>query len=168
MSTDNESEVIRQKMHKLRRRLDQEATQWTSDAHRWLDWKHYVGQYPLVSVGLAAVAGYLLIPGKSKPTELRLDEMSRSELLKQFGSLGKAAVPPQPSLLSSAINLTTNMLIRAAIAYAGQQVGKVMGHEAANSENSSTGTETGTGDHSPNTPVPFGVFDGDRSIHRMA
>jgi ElaB/YqjD/DUF883 family membrane-anchored ribosome-binding protein len=74
--------------------------------HQTLDWKEYVGEYPLVALGLAAGAGFLvagLLKRKPSPRERILDALA--EITEDFtdqarnaigGALGKGLISSKP------------------------------------------------------------------------
>lgn len=60
----NQIDEIRQEMARLRLGLHQDASSVVGEATHAFDWKARLTQYPWVTVGLAIVVGYLVVPKK--------------------------------------------------------------------------------------------------------
>lgn len=131
MNRDPTADDIRARMAAVREHLDHDVEGIVEGAGRLTDWRNYVQAFPWGSMAAAAALGYLAVPR-------RLEIVSPdAETLEKLARKNRLVVEHRPrgrnkrGVLATGFNLVGNMLLRAAIAYAGQQVGKVLGPEAA-------------------------------------
>ncbi|QDT54840.1 hypothetical protein Pan44_28780 [Caulifigura coniformis] len=131
MSEQLSAEELRRLMDVVRHRMSGEAANVASSAKRLADWRFYLHEFTGPVLAAAGVVGFLLVPKKQKPVA-DLDQLQRIAEKKGW-IVDPATVTPnrKPSLVESGMNLAGNMLLRAGIAFAGQQVGKIFGHEMA-------------------------------------
>lgn len=125
------ADAIRREMDTIRANLGSDVDGLMSNAQQLTDWRHYVRQFPWPSLGAVLALGYFAVPRK-------LEIVSPDEkTLRKLAKHNRLVVEHQPrgeekrGLLMSLANLTGNMLLRAGIAYVGQQAGKVFGEQAA-------------------------------------
>jgi hypothetical protein len=78
--SDDNAEQIRKRMAQLRRELDVDMGNVSRSARAMTDWTFYVRRFPWAVAGVAAVAGYLLIPKKKQP--ISPDPETLAELVK--------------------------------------------------------------------------------------
>jgi hypothetical protein len=72
----HDPEQIRQAMKELRQEIHRDAKMTTKDASRLVDWKSHVQSHPVLSVGLAAAAGFLLAPTAKRVVQLTDKQLS--------------------------------------------------------------------------------------------
>lgn len=138
MTTDSPAAEIQQEMLRVRRRLDCDVQETVAGAQQLTDWKYYLKNYPWHVCGAAAAIGYLAV---SRPTRIVSPD---AESLERLAKRNRLVVQQQPqperstSLAQSAGRLVGHMVLRAAVAWAGQQLGKVVGNEAAEVTESET------------------------------
>jgi hypothetical protein len=118
-------------MEQLRGELNEEYGAIVRGARVLADWHYYVRTFPLACVGAAVALGYLAVPR-------RLEVMSPdAETLAQLAKTNRLVVKQKPEvhersgMVGALLTLAANTALRAAIAYAGQQSGKLFGHKAA-------------------------------------
>ena len=58
---------IRDRMAMIRHRIDEQSDEVLAQVNELSDWRSYVRRHPWVSVGAAAVLGYVLVPSRAKP-----------------------------------------------------------------------------------------------------
>lgn len=58
---------IRERMALIRQRIDEQSDEVVAQVSELSDWRSYVRRYPWVSVGAAAVLGYVLVPSRKQP-----------------------------------------------------------------------------------------------------
>lgn len=63
----SEAEQIRQEMVRVRSELHNDVDEVVASARALTDWRQYVRSYPWVCLGVAAAAGYLIVPSRRKP-----------------------------------------------------------------------------------------------------
>ncbi len=128
------AEQLREEMARVRRDLNLNYGEVVENARDMADWRYYVRRYPWASLGVAAALGYLVVPNR-----VELIRPDASELLK-LAKKNKLVVEPKPSaepkssVGGALFNMMASMLVRGAIAYVGQKVGKTAGHETAKAE----------------------------------
>lgn len=62
MQDSQETQAILRRMEEVRCDLDEGAKEIAESARDMGEWRHYVKNYPWVSVGVACVIGYAVIP----------------------------------------------------------------------------------------------------------
>jgi hypothetical protein len=87
MATDDSADEIRGRMAELRRDLAFDIHEVSRNARVMTDWRFFARRFPWVVFGVAAVAGYMLIPKRKEvkvisPDPNALAEMFRKEQLK--------------------------------------------------------------------------------------
>lgn len=63
---DDRSQDIRQRMAALRTELEEDVQGVSDSARAMSDWRFYVRRFPFAAAGLAAAAGFLLVPKRSQ------------------------------------------------------------------------------------------------------
>jgi len=127
---DIEADQIRQRMRAIRRDLGADVEDLVGHAERLMDWRYCVQRNPWVSMGIAAFVGYFMVPGRlvAFPT----DDTALRKLADRIPVTVQPPPPePKASLFGSLVSLGLNTAGRAALAFAGQQVGKFIGQQAA-------------------------------------
>ena len=124
-------ENIREQMAFIRVRAHQRAGRIGEETRQFLDWKTYVRLFPWATIATAAAIGYFVVPRRisvTRPDAETLTRLARQERL----VVAPEATAPQrkPGMFESAFNLLGNTLLRAGIAYAGQQVGRMLTAQA--------------------------------------
>jgi hypothetical protein len=125
------AEEIRRLMDVVRHRMTGEAANVASSAKRLADWRYYMHQFTGPILAGAGLVGFLLVPKKQKPIA-DFEQLQRVTEKKGW-IVDPSTVAPtrKPGLFETGMNLAGNMLLRAGIAFAGQQMGKMFGHQAA-------------------------------------
>lgn len=125
------AEEVRQRMQEVRRNLKPEVDNIFSSARELTDWQYYVKRFPWASLACASALGYLIVPRKLqivRPDAKTVEHLARSNRLVVEH---KPKGTERPGLIGSALQLTSNMILRAGIAYLGQQAGRLFGEQAA-------------------------------------
>jgi len=131
MAEASSAEQIREEMANVRRDLNLNYGEVVDIARDMADWRYYVRNYPWAALGLAVAAGYLVVPNR-----VELIRPDASELLK-LARKNKLVVEPKPtaepksSVGGAVFNMMASLLVRGAIAYFGQKMGKTAGKETA-------------------------------------
>jgi hypothetical protein len=130
-ATSQTADEIRRQMQFARQRVRAEVDEVVDGARQFADWRYYPRRFPWATLGAAALLGFAAVPR-------RLEVISPDvETLQKLARQHKLVVDPKPSgaqkpgLIDSLLTMTGNLLLRAGIAYAGQQVGKLFGDTAA-------------------------------------
>jgi hypothetical protein len=125
------AEEIRRLMDVVRHRMTGEAANVASSAKRLTDWRFYLHEFTGPILASASLVGFLLVPKKQHPIA-DIDQLQRvAEKKGWIVDPSTIQAKRKPSLMESGMTLAGNMLLRAGIAFAGQQVGKVFGQQAA-------------------------------------
>jgi hypothetical protein len=75
--SDDSANLIRAQMREIRGAMRENAETLVDNVRLSTDWRHYVSKHPWISMGGAALVGYLLVP---KGRKVVLDKASREEL----------------------------------------------------------------------------------------
>src|SRR5262249_32153022 len=90
------------------------------------DWRYHVRRHPWVALGAAGVVAFFAVPRKAKPASLDAEALARlaeqQRLIVQAPDATKGG-----SLLGSLAATVSKALLRAGLAYFGQQLGQVIG-----------------------------------------
>jgi len=125
------ADELRRLMDVVRHRMSGEASNVASSAKQLADWRFYLHHFTGPVLATAGLVGFLLVPKKQRPVA---DLEKLQQIAEKKGWIvDPSTVAPtrKPSLFESGMTLAGNMLLRAGIAFAGQQVGKVFGQQAA-------------------------------------
>jgi len=126
------ADELRRLMDVVRHRMTGEAAGVAKNAKRLADWRFYLHEFTGPVLTAAGLVGFMLVPKKQKPIA---DPEQLQRIAEKKGWIvdpaNVAATTRKPGLLETGMNLAGNMLLRAGIAFAGQQVGKVFGHQMA-------------------------------------
>ncbi|HEU5116594.1 MAG TPA: hypothetical protein VFT74_07950, partial [Isosphaeraceae bacterium] len=130
-ATGNDIDDVRRQMAQIRRELHEDMQMVVAGAESASDWRYYVRRYPWVALGLAAAAGYFLVPRK-KPTSHRIAEETAEDLESFFrkrprtppaDSEAKAEVKAEKKekkagLIGMVFGMVSPIVLRAAQSYA--------------------------------------------------
>jgi hypothetical protein len=124
MAADDSADEIRRRMAELRRELSTDVREVSRQARVMTDWRFYVRRFPWTMVGVAAVAGYLLIPKRKEvkvisPDPDALAEMFKKEQLKLQTPAGRKE---SPGLTKSLVLMGLSWAAKAGANYVGEQV----------------------------------------------
>lgn len=91
MATDQrEIDEIRRQMAQIRRELHEDMQGVVAGAEAASNWKYYVQRYPWAALGLATVAGYLVVP-KRRVSATETAEAAAEEAAERLGGLFRRA-----------------------------------------------------------------------------
>ncbi len=120
----NQIDEIRQEMARIRHDLHEDVAGVVEGANDAMDWRSYPRNHPWISAGVAALVGYLLVPKRSRPTEV-VTVVTPPPLPK--GAMAYTAPQPQQKprslfspwrILGWAISFAGPLALNAAQAYA--------------------------------------------------
>lgn len=134
------AEVIQQ-MHAIRQNLRPEVDEIVSSARNHLDWHYYLKAYPWQTLACATALGYLAVPRKLvlvQPDAETVEKLARqNRLVVEHRPKGEE----KPGLVDTILHLAGHMIMRAGMAYLGQQAGRLAGRQAAESAPEPAGVE---------------------------
>lgn len=122
MTQITDADLLRQKMRRIRHKMDDDVEGIVHNATKLMDYQYYINNYPWPTLAAATVLGYLLIPSpRSQPqdTKLQLDP----EQLEKLMAKGGIVVQSQPvkednsSWKSSIFGWIARTAANAALAY---------------------------------------------------
>jgi hypothetical protein len=122
MKSDDEAREVVERMAALRRDLANDVEHVAESAKAMTDWTYYVRRFPWMAVGLAAAAGFLLVPRRKTvvtPTPEQLAALAQS---KEFVAAATGQLKPPQSLLKGLAATLAAMAGRAALAYITEQI----------------------------------------------
>lgn len=140
MNSDEKAHNIRQRMAAVRVHLDEDVDGIIDGADRMRDWRNYVASFPWASLGVAAALGFMVVPRKLEIVSPDADTLEKLAKSNRLVVEHKPRGERKRGLVQTAFSLASHTLLRAGIAYLGQQVGKQAGYQA--SEDSTQGAFT--------------------------
>lgn len=125
METQHDTaDAIRDELQRVRRRLLSEANAVAGGARELADWRYYVRRFPWGAVCAAGALGYLAVPRRLQvmsPDVKTLEQLAkRNHLVVET----KPASAQKSTLADSLLTMAGNVLLRAGVAYVGQQMGR--------------------------------------------
>lgn len=118
-------------MQQIRGHLNGEVDDIIGNAQQLLSWKHYVRAYPWPSLLAAAAVGYAAIPRRLETVRPDPDTLAQLAQDKRLVVEHRPVAREKPSIAQSVVRMLGNTLLRAGVAYAGQQMGKMIGEQAS-------------------------------------
>lgn len=116
LATRKQSEAIRRKMQEIRTDLPEDVDDVRQRVKQLSDWRYHMSQHSAVVLAAAFVAGYLIVPGKSRQTpSAETNENSKSDESTQ-------TTPTQNSIISGIAGAAGTMLLRQATSFAADQI----------------------------------------------
>lgn len=122
MNSEHEAREVVERMATLRRELDSDVEHVAESARAMTDWTFYVRRFPWVAVGVAAVAGYLLVPRKKTNVAPTAEQLAALVKNKEFVAAATNQLKPPQSLLAGLAATLAAMAVRAALSYVTEQV----------------------------------------------
>jgi hypothetical protein len=148
---DEQAREVVERMASLRREItsdvEQVTEQVTQSARAMTDWTFYVRRFPWAAVGVAAAAGFLLVPRKKTTVTATPEQLAALANSKEFVAAATQQLKPPESLLKGLAATLAAMAAKAAVSYATEQLrAKAAGQRkdpptAARSGNGRHGTE---------------------------
>jgi ElaB/YqjD/DUF883 family membrane-anchored ribosome-binding protein len=125
------AEELRRQMRSIRREMGEDLDEIAWQAERLLDWRYYVRQHPWKLAGVAACLGCFVAWRLTKRSTAAAKNIQHGQ-----PTPVKPPHPDQPKrtkslLLTSLLFLGGDMLLRAALNFAGEQMGKVLQQRVA-------------------------------------
>lgn len=106
------ADEIQRQMRQVRRELGEDVDGIVENARILTDWKHYVRAYPWVCLGVAAAAGFIIVPSRThivRPDAKELAAWAKSQkLVIEPASQAK----PRTSLLGTLGGMAANALLQ--------------------------------------------------------
>jgi hypothetical protein len=132
-------EQVREEMRQIRSNLDDEVTTFVDSTRVLFDWRSYVRHAPWLCLGAAALAGYFVIPSKSKivsPTPEQLAELAKHARV----TIGETGPQQKTKTLGRELaGMALGMLLRGGLAVATQQLNQFINRPPGPTEPSGGG-----------------------------
>ncbi|MBX3450051.1 MAG: hypothetical protein KF777_10850 [Planctomycetaceae bacterium] len=126
-------EELRRQMAAIRRKLPGDVERIVDGARQMVDWRNYVRDFPWGTALAAVAVGYWLVPrrkGLSSGELKKIEESFKRQTVRKQNS--EPATSAGAAGLGAIIGgLVVNLATRAAINFAAQQVGKMLGAHAS-------------------------------------
>jgi hypothetical protein len=124
-----EADDIRRQMAEIRSQLHQDMRGVVNVAATATDWRSYVRGRPWLAIGLAFTSGFLLVPGRSRPTTLVVQpsavDMGNSQ------AAVKAEKPGRLTLFRRLLGAVGPIAVRAGQSYAMNYVENLLANQQA-------------------------------------
>ncbi len=148
MQPDEEARDVVERMASLRREItsdvEQVTEQVTESARAMTDWTFYVRKFPWAAVGVAAAAGFLLVPRKKTTIAATPEQLAALASSKEFVAAATQQLKPPESVLKGLAATLAVMAAKAAVSYATEQL---RAKAAAGVHREPSTTRTGNGRH---------------------
>lgn len=115
---------IRSEMARIRHALGPHAQEVVGETRRLVDWRTYVREYPWACVGAAMAVGFFIVPDRPKIVSPDADDLAQLAKRNQLVVRQSPKGGRTQSLARTSAAFLGNMLLRSAVAYVGQRVGK--------------------------------------------
>jgi hypothetical protein len=125
--SENAVDAIRARMARIRSRASGKADQLGEEIPRFFDWKNYVRAFPWWTLAGGLAVGYLVVPRRlyvDQPDPKTIAALAKKNRL--VVAPDRKEYTRSPSLIDTAFNLVANSVLRAGVAYAGQELGKLL------------------------------------------
>lgn len=124
MAGHDQADEIRRRMAELRRDLSSDVHKVGRSARVMTDWRFYVRRFPWATVGLAAAAGFMLIPRKKEVKVISPDPDALAEMFKkeQLRVEPSARSKESQSLLKSLLLMGITWAAKTGMNYMGERV----------------------------------------------
>jgi hypothetical protein len=141
-SPDDEARDVVERMAVLRRELVHDVEHVAESAKAMTDWTFYVRRFPWAAVGVAAFAGFMLVPKRKTTVTPTAEQLAALVNNKQFVAAASDQLKAPPSLLKGLAATVAAMAGRAALAYVTEQIRAKAAahHEASQAAHTGNGT----------------------------
>jgi hypothetical protein len=143
-SPEEEAHAVVERMAELRREMVHDVEHVAESAKAMTDWTFYVRRFPWATVGLAAAAGFLLVPRKKTTVTATPEQLAALAQSKEFVAAATSQLKPPQSVLKGLAATLAAMAARAAVSYVTEQL-RAKAAAAVNRE--PTRAHTGNGAH---------------------
>ncbi len=125
------ADSIREQMKDVRCEIAEDMDDVVASAREMTDWRVYVKRYPWACLGAAAAVGFVVVPKRVEVTSPDIDTLlalaKQNKLVVETNPKAQA----KSGLAGTMLGLVGNALLRAGVAYVGQQMGNFTGEQAA-------------------------------------
>lgn len=126
-ATTSEADALQRSMREVRAELRENVQELVVNAREMADWTTYVRAYPWLCVGMAAAAGYFLIPQRAqiiKPDAEGLIELARRNKL--VVKMDEAAPKKKQGALSGLLGMIAGTVLQGGLAIATKQLSQAL------------------------------------------
>ncbi|NQV24172.1 MAG: hypothetical protein HQ518_07365 [Rhodopirellula sp.] len=121
-------------MSVIRRDIKDDVDGIVQNAQQLADWKHYVRAFPLSSLAVAAVTGYVAVPRRLEVVSPDADQIAKLARQNRLVVSNSPASEARSGVASTVAKLVASAVLRAAIGYATMKVGSIIGQQAVDEE----------------------------------
>ena len=128
MDTTKQADELQGQMRQIRREMGDDVQGLVENARQLGDWHYYVRTYPWACLGLAAAAGYLIVP--SKLQVIQPDPKALVELAKARQISVSADFQPKASggIANRLMNIAAGMIVQGGLALLSRQIQGLFDH----------------------------------------
>ena len=119
---DDDAREVVDRMAALRREIVHDVEHVAESAKAMTDWTFYVRRFPWAAVGVAAAAGFLLVPRKKTTVTPTTEQLATLVQNKEFVAAATEQLKPPRSVLAGVGATLAAMAGRAALAYVTEQL----------------------------------------------
>jgi len=122
-----EADEIRRQMAEIRSQLHEDVREVVNVASSATDWRSYLRGHPWLAIGLAFTSGYLLVPRRSRPTTLVVQQPGVE--LRNLPAAEKVEKPRRLPLVRWLLGAVGPIALRAAQSYALNHVENLLANQ---------------------------------------
>ena len=122
MNPDDQARELQDRMARLRRDITVDVEQVTERAREMTDWTFYVRKFPWAAAGLAAAAGFLLVPKKQQVVQPTPEQLAALAKSRDFAAAATSQLKPAPGVVKGIAATLAAMAGRAALSYISEQI----------------------------------------------
>lgn len=126
-TSPSEAEALQRCMREVRAELREDVQEFVVNAREMADWTTYVRAYPWLTLGVAAAAGYFLIPQRAqiiRPDAEGLIELARRNKL--VVKMDEAAPKKKQGMLSGLLGMVAGTVLQGGLAIATKQLSQAL------------------------------------------
>jgi hypothetical protein len=144
MSDTNRADDLQRQMQQVRMEMREDMQVMVENASELADWTWYVRTYPWISLGAAAVVGYLIVPPRGQPI-IRPNAKDLLELAKHQKIVVKMEEPKSsPGIIGTLVRLAAGSLLQGGMAVVSAQLDQYLKQPRETSSAHTKGNGRGT------------------------
>jgi len=134
---DETADQLRREMAMVRRELSADIKGVTAQAKALTDWRQYVKHAPWISIGIAAAAGFMVVPRKLNMKTVDPDAIAKLAKQHRVVVESKPKAAAKAGLSSTLFGLISRTVLRAAIGIGTQRITELMSSQPSHPTDSS-------------------------------
>jgi hypothetical protein len=122
---------LQQRMEQVREDLRRSSAHLKQNAQTLADWRYHARRHPWAILAAAGAVGFLLVRRRAKPTALDAETLAKLAQQQRLAAQRDIKTAASNGLFSGLASALGKTVLRAGMAYVGQQVGQVLAGRVA-------------------------------------